>query len=75
MLGKKYSLGSIVEETGEARIKLANFDELKTQSDDVASFLNTFSPDSGFVYLHVIAMGEVNTMAVTLMVTISLNVT
>lgn len=57
MLGKKYSLGSIVEETGEARIKLANFDELKAQSDDVASFLNTFSPDSGFVYLHVIAMG------------------
>ena len=57
MLGKKYSLGSIVEETGEARIKLANFEELKTQSDDVASFLNTFSPDSGFVYLHVIAMG------------------
>ena len=31
MLGKKYSLGSIVEETGEARIKLANFDELKAQ--------------------------------------------
>ena len=25
MLGKKFSLGSVVEETGEARIKLANF--------------------------------------------------
>lgn len=57
MLGKHYSLGSIVEETGEARIKLANFEELKTQGEDIASFLNTFSPDSGFVYLHVIAMG------------------
>lgn len=57
MLGKKYSLGSTFENTGEARIKVANFDELKDQGSDIASFLNTFNPDPGFVYLHVIAMG------------------
>ena len=57
MLGKHYSLGSVFEETGEARVKLANFDDLKSQGEDIASFLNTFKPDSGFVYLHVIAMG------------------
>ena len=57
MLGKHYSLGSVFEETGEARVKLANFDDLKSQGEDIASFLSTFKPDSGFVYLHVIAMG------------------
>lgn len=57
MLGKHYSLGSVFEETGEARVKLANFDDLKSQGEDIASFLNTFKPDPGFVYLHVIAMG------------------
>lgn len=57
MLDKKFSLGSIVEETGEARIKLANFDELREQGSDIASFLSTFKPDPGYVYLHVIAMG------------------
>ena len=57
MLGKKFSLGSVVEETGEARIKLANFDELREQGSDIASFISTFKPDPGYVYLHVIAMG------------------
>ena len=57
MLCKHYSLGSVFEETGEARVKLANFDDLKSQGEDIASFLNTFKPDPGFVYLHVIAMG------------------
>lgn len=56
MIGKKYSLGSTAE-NGEARVKLANFDELKGQSEDVASFLGSFSPDQNFTYLHVIAMG------------------
>lgn len=57
MLGKKFSLGSVVEETGEARIKLANFDELREQGSDIASFISTFKSDPGYVYLHVIAMG------------------
>lgn len=57
MLDKKFSLGSVVEETGEARIKLANFDELREQGSDIASFISTFKPDPGYVYLHVIAMG------------------
>lgn len=57
MLGKKFSLGSVVEETGETRIKLANFDELREQGSDIASFISTFKPDPGYVYLHVIAMG------------------
>lgn len=57
MLGKKYSLGSTFEATGEQRIKLANFDELKSQGADIASFLESFKPNPGFTYLHVIAMG------------------
>lgn len=57
MLGKKYSLGSTFESTGEQRIKLANFDELKSQGADIASFLESFKPNPGFTYLHVIAMG------------------
>lgn len=58
MLGKKYSLGSTFEATGEQRIKLANFDELKSQgAEDIASFLESFKPNPGFTYLHVIAMG------------------
>lgn len=57
MLGKKYSLGSTFEATGEQRIKLANFDKLKSQGADIASFLESFKPNPGFTYLHVIAMG------------------
>jgi hypothetical protein len=57
MLGKKYSLGSTFEATGEQRIKLANFDELKSQGADIASFLESFKSNPGFTYLHVIAMG------------------
>lgn len=57
MLGKQYSLGSTFENTGEARVKLANFDELRGQSPEITEFLSTFTPDPGFMYLHVIAMG------------------
>jgi hypothetical protein len=71
MLGKKFSLGSVVEETGEARIKLANFDELREQGSDIASFISTFKPDPGYVLLWVLA----SIMAVTSMATISLKKT
>lgn len=57
MLGKQYSLGSTFENTGEARVKLANFEDLRYQSQEIADFLDTFSPDPAFMYLHVIAMG------------------
>lgn len=57
MLGKQYSLGSTFENTGEVRVKLANFEDLRYQSQEIADFLDTFSPDPAFMYLHVIAMG------------------
>lgn len=57
MLGKKYSLGSTFESTGESRIKIANFNELRSQSKEIAEFLNSFSADPNYMYLHVIAMG------------------
>lgn len=58
MLGKKYSLGATFESTGEQRVKLANFDELREQSKDIAAFLDAdFRPDPRYMYLHVIAMG------------------
>lgn len=56
MLGKKYSLGSVFEPTGEPLVKIANFEELKEQGNTVADFIKTFKPNPGFVYLHVIAM-------------------
>lgn len=57
MLGKHYSLGSVFEPTGEQLVKIANFDELVEQGENIASFLKTFKPDSdNFMYLHVIAM-------------------
>lgn len=57
MLGKHYSLGSTFESTGESLVKLANFDDLKSQGSDIASFLESFRPDPQYTYLHVIAMG------------------
>jgi len=57
MLGKRYSLGSVFEPTGEPLVKVANFKELAQQSEDIKSFLATFKPDPGYMYLHVIAVG------------------
>lgn len=56
MIGKKYSLGSVFEQTGEPLVKLANFDELQNQGQDIKAFIGSFTPDPNFVYLHVIAM-------------------
>lgn len=58
MLGKKYSLGSTFEATGESLVKIANFDELQNQGDDIKAFLASFKPDPNFVYMHVIAVGS-----------------
>ena len=57
MLGKTYSLGAFFENTGEVRVKVANFDDLRTQGQDVATFIEGFTPDPAYMYLHVIAMG------------------
>ena len=57
MLGKSYNLGAYVEGTQEARVKLANFDYLATQGGTIADFITSFTPDSKYMYLHVIAMG------------------
>lgn len=57
MIGKQYSLGSTFENTGEARVKLANFEDLRGQSPEISEFLDGFTPNPGFMYLHVIAMG------------------
>lgn len=57
MIGKQYSLGSTFENTGEARVKLANFENLRGQSPEITEFLDGFTPNPGYMYLHVIAMG------------------
>lgn len=57
MLGKNHNLGAYLEDTHEARVKVANFDELSKESNDIEAFLKTFTPDPAFMYLQVIAMG------------------
>lgn len=57
MLGKHNNLGAYLEDTGEVRVKVANFEELAKEANAIEDFLSTFTPDPAFMYLHVIAMG------------------
>lgn len=58
MLGKTHDLGAYIEDTGEVRVKLANFAELSKAANEMEEFIASFTPDPNFMYLHVIAMGS-----------------
>ena len=58
MLGKTHDLGAYIEDTGEVRVKLANFAELSKVANEMEEFIASFTPDPNFMYLHVIAMGS-----------------
>lgn len=53
---KVINFGSVVSDTGEARVQILNTDLVKTAANEIQTFWADLSPNDDRAYLHVIAM-------------------